>query len=180
LKTLFGPFSQILTMSHLPPMGPISDEDLIVIYDGGIMIENETIIGVGKFHEIKKECNNIHEIDFPCVLLPGFIDCHTHICYAGSRSIEYSKKNAGVSYQKILSEGGGIYDTMEKTRLASDEELIKNTISRLERHFFEGVLTCEIKSGYGIDFDQEIRLLKIINEINCKGVISNFEKRESY
>ena len=70
------------------------------------------------------------------------------------------------SYQKILAEGGGIYDTMEKTRLASDEELIKNTISRLERHFFEGVLTCEIKSGYGIDFDQEIRLLKIINEIN--------------
>ena len=101
-------------------------------------------------------------------MLPGFIDCHTHICYAGSRSIEYSKKNAGVSYQKILSEGGDIYDTMEKTRLASDEELIKNTISRLERHFFEGVLTCEIKSGYGIDFDQEIRLLKIINEINTK------------
>ena len=99
-------------------------------------------------------------------MLPGFIDCHTHICYAGSRSIEYSKKNAGISYQKILSEGGGIYDTMEKTRLASDEELIKNTISRLERHFFEGVLTCEVKSGYGINFDQEIRLLKIINEIN--------------
>ena len=166
MKTLFGPFSQILTMSNLPSMGSISDEDLIVIYDGGVMVENETIIGVGKFHEIKKHCNNIHEIDFPCVLLPGFIDCHTHICYAGSRSIEYSKKNAGISYQKILSEGGGIYDTMEKTRLASDEELIKNTISRLERHFFEGVLTCEVKSGYGINFDQEIRLLKIINEIN--------------
>ena len=166
MKTLFGPFSQILTMSNLPSMGSISDDDLIVIYDGGVMIENEIIIGVGKFHEIKKHCNNIHEIDSPCVLLPGFIDCHTHICYAGSRSIEYSKKNAGISYQKILSEGGGIYDTMDKTRLASDEELIKNTISRLDRHFFEGVLTCEIKSGYGIDLDQEIRLLKIINEIN--------------
>ena len=63
MKTLFGPFSQILTMSNLPPMGSISDEDLIIIYDGGVMIENETIIGVGKFHEIKKECNNINEID---------------------------------------------------------------------------------------------------------------------
>ena len=60
MKTLFGPFSQILTMSNLPSMGSISDEDLIVIYDGGVMVENETIIGVGKFHEIKKHCNNIH------------------------------------------------------------------------------------------------------------------------
>ena len=54
MKTLFGPFSQILTMSNLPSMGSISDDDLIVIYDGGVMIENEIIIGVGKFHEIKK------------------------------------------------------------------------------------------------------------------------------
>ena len=98
-------------------------------------------------------------------MLPGFIDCHTHICYAGSRSIEYSKKNAGISYQKILSEGGGIYDTMEKTRLASNEELIKNTISRLERHFFEGVLTCEIKSGYGLDLDSESKMLKVAKRL---------------
>ena len=93
-------------MSHLPPMGPISDEDLIIIYDGGVMIENETIIGVGKFHEIKKECNNINEIDFPCVLLPGFIDCHTHICYAGSRSIEYSKKKCRCFISKNISRRG--------------------------------------------------------------------------
>ena len=57
MKTLFGPFSQILTMSNLPSMGSISDDDLIVIYDGGVMIENEIIRGVGNFHEIKKHCN---------------------------------------------------------------------------------------------------------------------------
>ena len=71
-----------------------------------------------------------------------------------------------MSYQQILSEGGGIHNTMTATENASDEELERVTVSRLDRHFNEGVLTCEIKSGYGPDLDQEVRLLNIINKIN--------------
>ena len=166
MKTLFGPFIQILTMSNLPMKGPLFDDELEIIYNGGVIVEGEKIIKVGTFLELKEKCKNIHEITSPQVLLPGFIDCHTHICFAGSRSLEYAKKNAGVSYQTILSEGGGIYDTMNKTSLASDEELKTQTTNRLDRHFYEGVLTCEVKSGYGKDFQQEIRMLKVINEIN--------------
>ena len=153
-------------MSNLPLKGSITDEKLEIIENGGVIIDGNKILEVGKFSDLVKKEKNILEIDFQSVLVPGFIDCHTHICHYGSRSEEYSKRNAGMSYQQILSEGGGIHNTMTATENASDEELEKVTVSRLDRHFNEGVLTCEIKSGYGSDLNQEVRLLNIINKIN--------------
>ena len=153
-------------MSNLPLKGAITDEKLEIIENGGVIIDGDKILEVGKFSDLVKKEKNIFEIDFQSVLVPGFIDCHTHICHYGSRSEEYSKRNAGMSYQQILSEGGGIHNTMTATENASDEELERVTVSRLDRHFNEGVLTCEIKSGYGPDLDQEVRLLNIINKIN--------------
>ena len=153
-------------MSNLPLKGSITDEKLEIIENGGVIIDGNKILEVGKFSDLVKKEKNIFEIDFQSVLVPGFIDCHTHICHYGSRSEEYSKRNAGMSYQQILSEGGGIHNTMTATENASDEELEKVTVSRLDRHFNEGVLTCEIKSGYGSDLNQEVRLLNIINKIN--------------
>ena len=153
-------------MSNLPLKGSITDEKLEIIENGGVIIDGNKILEVGKFSDLVKKEKNIFEIDFQSVLVPGFIDCHTHICHYGSRSEEYSKRNAGMSYQQILSEGGGIHNTMTAIENASDEELERVTISRLDRHFNEGVLTCEIKSGYGSDLDQEVRLLNIINKIN--------------
>ena len=153
-------------MSNLPLKGATTDEKLEIIENGGVIIDGDKILEVGKFSDLVKKEKNIFEIDFQSVLVPGFIDCHTHICHYGSRSEEYSKRNAGMSYQQILSEGGGIHNTMTATENASDEELERVTVSRLDRHFNEGVLTCEIKSGYGPDLDQEVRLLNIINKIN--------------
>ena len=153
-------------MSNLPLKGAITDEKLEIIENGGVIIDGNKILEVGKFSDLVKKEKNIFEIDFQSVLVPGFIDCHTHICHYGSRSEEYSKRNAGMSYQQILSEGGGIHNTMTATENASDEELERVTVSRLDRHFNEGVLTCEIKSGYGSDLNQEVRLLNIINKIN--------------
>ncbi|MBR98597.1 MAG: imidazolonepropionase [Flavobacteriaceae bacterium] len=165
MKTLFGPFTQILTMSNMAFKGSLSDEQLRIIKNGGIIVEGDRIVEVGNFSDLKHMCKSVHEIEFECIILPGLIDCHTHICFAGSRANEYSKKIQGINYQQILSEGGGIYQTMEQTELNSDEELKKLTLSRLKRHFFEGVLTCEVKSGYGMDLIQERRLLKVINQI---------------
>ena len=175
MKKVIGPFKQIITMSNLPLKGAISDEKLEIVENGGVIISGDKILEVGKFSDLTKKEKNVFEIDFSCILVPGFIDCHTHICHYGSRSDEYSKRNSGVSYQQILSEGGGIHNTMSATEKSSDEELKKVTLRRLDRHFKEGVLTCEIKSGYGSNLEQEIRLLNIINTINdnhSMGIVS--------
>ena len=98
MNKLIGPFSQILTMSHLPLKGALSDEKLEIIENGGVIISNDKILDVGKFTDLSNNMKNIEEIDYPCVLLPGFIDCHTHICHYGSRSKEYSKRNSARIY----------------------------------------------------------------------------------
>jgi imidazolonepropionase len=171
LKELIGPFSQIITMAKLPERGAISDNSLEIIDDGGLVIEDGKIIEVGDFLLLSKNNFDVREINYPCVLLPGFIDSHTHVCHYGNRSDEYAKRNSGISYQQILEEGGGIYNTMNSTSNSTDEQLKDNTLNRLKRHFQEGVLTCEVKSGYAPNLEDEVRMLKIINEIDSSNDI---------
>ena len=166
MKELIGPFSQIITMANLPERGAISDNSLEIIEEGGVVIEDGKIIEVGDFLSLSKNNFDIREINYPCVLLPGFIDSHTHVCHYGNRSDEHAKRNSGISYQQILEEGGGIHNTMNSTSNCTDEQLTNDTLNRLKRHFQEGVLTCEVKSGYAPTLEDEIRMLKIINKID--------------
>lgn len=166
MKELIGPFSQIITMANLPERGTISDNSLEIIEEGGVVIEDGKIIEVGDFLSLSKNNLDIREINYPCVLLPGFIDSHTHVCHYGNRSDEHAKRNSGISYQQILEEGGGIHNTMNSTSNCTDEQLTNDTLNRLKRHFQEGVLTCEVKSGYAPTLEDEIRMLKIINKID--------------
>ena len=153
-------------MANLPERGAISDNSLEIIEDGGIVIEDGKIIEVGDFLSLRKNNLDIREINYPCVLLPGFIDSHTHVCHYGNRSDEYAKRNSGISYQQILEEGGGIHNTMNSTSNCTDEQLTEDTLNRLKRHFHDGVLTCEVKSGYAPTLEDEIRMLEIINKID--------------
>ena len=171
MKELIGPFSQIITMVNLPERGAISDNSLEIIEDGGVVIENGKINEVGDFSLLNKNGLDIIEIRYPCVLLPGFIDSHTHVCHYGNRSDEYAKRNSGISYQQILAEGGGIHNTMNSTSNCTDDQLRDSTLKRLKRHFREGVLTCEVKSGYAPSLEDEIRMLKIINKIDSDNEI---------
>tara|TARA_B000000475_G_scaffold180838_1_gene145600 strand:- start:2697 stop:3914 length:1218 start_codon:yes stop_codon:yes gene_type:complete len=171
LKELIGPFSQIITMVNLPERGAISDNSLEIIDDGGVVIEDGKIIEVGDFLSLSKNNLDVREITYPCVLLPGFIDSHTHVCHYGNRSDEYAKRNSGISYQQILEEGGGIHNTMNSTSNSTDEQLTDDTLNRLKRHFQEGVLTCEVKSGYAPNLEDEVRMLRIINEIDSSNDI---------
>ena len=87
MKKLTGPFKQIVTMDHLPLKGPIGDSMLCLVENGGVIIEDDLIIEVADFETLNKKYKfPIEEIDSPSVLTPGFIDAHTHICYAGSRA----------------------------------------------------------------------------------------------
>ena len=158
-------------MANLPERGAISDNSLEIIEDGGVVIEDGKIIEVGDFLPLSKNNLDVREINYPCVLLPGFIDSHTHVCYYGNRSDEYAKRNSGISYQQILEEGGGIHNTMNSTSNSTDEQLIDDTLNRLKRHFKEGVLTCEVKSGYAPNLEDEVRILRIINEIDSSNDI---------
>ena len=158
-------------MVNLPERGAISDNSLEIINDGGVVIEDGKIIGVGDFLSLSKNNFDVREITYPCVLLPGFIDSHTHVCHYGNRSDEYAKRNSGISYQQILEEGGGIHNTMNSTSNSTDEQLTDDTLSRLKRHFQEGVLTCEVKSGYAPNLEDEVRMLRIINEIDSSNDI---------
>ena len=161
---LIGPFSQILPMSGLPLKGPLQDEQLPLIEKGGVLITGNTITAIGRFATLQQQypqCE-VHFIDKPMVLLPGFIDCHTHICFDGNRNRDYAMRIAGKSYLEIARAGGGIWDSVTKTRIADDVTLAGNTVARANRHLQEGVTTIEVKSGYGLDLVNEIKMLQAI------------------
>ncbi|MBB5705981.1 imidazolonepropionase [Sphingopyxis panaciterrulae] len=93
-------------------------------------------------------------------ITPGLIDCHTHLVHAGNRAREFEMRLEGASYEEIARAGGGIVSTMRATRAASEAELVATALPRLDALLAEGVTTVEIKSGYGLDTDSEIRMLR--------------------
>ncbi|MEM7052969.1 MAG: imidazolonepropionase [Pseudomonadota bacterium] len=97
------------------------------------------------------------------VLLPGFVDCHTHACLAGSRLDEWQQKLAGVDYLELLQAGGGIMSTVRATRAASEDELVELLLHRLLRMLKLGSTTIEVKSGYGLDTENELKMLRAIH-----------------
>ena len=165
---LVGPFRQILPMTNLPVKGAISDDELVVVSEAGILIENDNIKLVGKFETLKAQFKGteIHELKGDHTCLPGLIDSHTHICFGGSRATDYAMRNAGKSYLEIAKSGGGIWDTVTQTRKATEAELVKKTIKRAKQHLKNGTTTIEVKSGYGLSVDAELKMLRAIKNAN--------------
>lgn len=101
-------------------------------------------------------------------LLPGFVDCHTHLVYGGNRATEFEMRLNGASYLEIAQRGGGIKGTVAHTRTVDKDELLSSAIKRASRLCEEGVTTLEIKSGYGLDLDTEVRILKVAKELETR------------
>lgn len=99
------------------------------------------------------------------VVLPGFVDCHTHALYAGNRVAEHTLKLRGASYTEITGAGGGIHTTVRAVRAADEAQLVKETLPRLQALAAEGVTTVEIKSGYGLNSEQELKMLHAIQRL---------------
>lgn len=167
---LIGPFRQLLPMTGLPLKGALSDSALPVMKEVGIWTENGVIQRIDTFKilldEAEKQQIAITRLQGDHVCLPGFIDAHTHICFAGSRANDYAMRNAGSSYLDIAKAGGGIWDTVTQTRKASEGDLIKKTIKRAKQHLKNGVTTIEVKSGYGLSMSEELKLLRAIKMAN--------------
>lgn len=164
---LTGPFSQILTLSGIPLKGAVKDEQLEIITDGGIVTDNGKIIKTGSFEALRNEFPNaeIEEIKGKNVLLPGFIDSHTHICFGGKRAKDFAMRLNGKTYLEIAESGGGIWSSVTNTRIETKEQLFQSTFERAERLIKNGITTIEIKSGYGLSPEHEIKMLKVINRV---------------
>ncbi len=176
---LIGSFSQIITLAGIPLKGAVKDEQLEVIPNGGILTQNGLILKTGIFSDLKKEFPHaeIEEIEGNNVLLPGFVDSHTHICFGGNRSKDFAMRLNGKTYLEIAESGGGIWSTVTNTRKETKENLVKSTLKRAEKLLQNGITTLEIKSGYGLSFEDEIKMLEAINDVKKQikaDVVSTF------
>ncbi|WP_421893473.1 imidazolonepropionase [Marinoscillum sp.] len=164
MPTLHGPFRQIIALWDIPLKGKIQNEQLTVIDEGGVLIENGHIVSIAPFSSFEVRDYEYHPIEEDMVLIPGLVDCHTHLVWGGSRYQDYTMRTSGQSYQDILAAGGGIFDSVRKTQQAESEELLQSLIRRADKHLSEGVTTIEVKTGYGLEAAHELRLLEIIRD----------------
>lgn len=165
-QLLIGPFTQLITMDGLPLKGSLRDDQLTIIPDGGVLINGEIIEAVGSYNSLLKKGIELARIEGQQVCLPGLIDAHTHICFAGSRARDHALRNAGSSYLDIAKAGGGIWDTVSQTRKATEEELLEGILQRSHKHLQNGVTTLEVKSGYGLSINEELKMLRAIQKAN--------------
>ena len=166
---LIGPFKQVLTMQHLPLKGALKDEQLEIIEQAGIYIVDGKIKVVGDFDGLKAALPDdieIVELKGDFVALPGYIDCHTHIAFGGNRANDFAMRNAGSSYLEIAEAGGGIWSTVKHTRECSQDDLKFLTLKRADNLLRQGITTVEVKSGYGLNVEEELKTLRAIKEAN--------------
>ncbi|MBW3523007.1 imidazolonepropionase [Chryseobacterium sp. NKUCC03_KSP] len=167
---LIGPFKQVVTLANLPLRGKLSDEQIEIIVDGGILVNENKIHSIGNFETLRSENQNIEieTIEGEQIVLPAFVDSHTHICFGGNRANDFAMRNAGKTYLEIAESGGGIWSSVQHTRNASEEELLITLLERINFLISLGITTIEVKSGYGLDVENELKMLRIIKKAQKK------------
>lgn len=161
--------NEVVTCSGFKAKQGKEMSELHVINDGALVIEDGIIKEVGKTEEIiKKYDQSKYEVIDASgkAILPGFVDSHTHLVFGGYRAEEFSWRLRGDSYMSIMERGGGIVNTVEATRKATKDQLYKEGMKRLNSMLSFGVTTVEGKSGYGLDFDTEIKQLEVMDELD--------------
>lgn len=152
----------------VPCCGPHQNE-LAVFEQGMLLIKGGEIIGLGNEEEVSKLCNDIHiDTEHDChgrCLIPGFVDPHTHICFAELREVEFAERIGGTPYLEILEKGGGILSSVKSVHEASVDDLIAGTRKRVLKAMELGTTSLEIKSGYGLDTQNELKILEAIDRI---------------
>lgn len=170
LEILIKNASELLTCKAKTPKKKDDLKDLGIINDGAIGIKDGKIVFVGTTKESERKgiCADTVIDAKSKVVMPGFVDSHTHAIFGGSREEEFNKKLQGMSYLDILKQGGGILNTVEKTRKATKEELIRSASCWLTKMLEYGTTTVEIKSGYGLTFQDEKKILEVADILQKK------------
>ena len=161
--------SQILTLRGASPRRGSALRDLGILKNGALLVRDGRIAAVGPVAQIEREkgINRAKKIDVNGrVVLPGFVDSHTHLIHAASRAEEYELKIQGASYQEIARKGGGILNSVNKLRKATAEQLKSRAQAALEEFATFGTTTVEAKSGYGLDVASELKILTLQRELN--------------
>ncbi|MBN1263864.1 MAG: imidazolonepropionase [Anaerolineales bacterium] len=158
--------NQLLTLTETPQRGHTLGE-LGLISNGALAVNLGRIIASGKSEDFLSRYHPKTSFDAGGkVVLPGFVDPHTHLVWAGDRALEFEQRLAGKSYMEIMASGGGIISTVNKTRAASVEQLISETLPRLDQMLTHGTTTAEVKTGYGLNTETEIKLLETILQLD--------------
>jgi imidazolonepropionase len=134
------------------------------IRDGAVAVAGERISWIGSRRDWKQQARHEHDARGAWVT-PGLVDCHTHLVHAGNRAHEFELRLQGASYEDIAKAGGGIASTVRATRAASEEQLFKEATRRLAQWLNEGAAAIEIKSGYGLDCDTELKMLRVARRL---------------
>ncbi len=142
-------------------------KDLGILNNAGVLCENGVITWVGLMDDWNRSLSDhITVVDASGkVVLPGFVDSHTHMMFAGDRAGEFALRSQGATYQQIADAGGGILNTIEHVRSATKRDLKKQTLRYMNEMMRHGTTTVEIKTGYGLDMDSEVKMLEAINEL---------------
>ncbi len=149
------------------------DEQSRVFERGALLTREGMIEWVGGEHELPAGSRPDRTIELAGRwLTPGLIDCHTHLVFAGQRASEFARRTAGTSYAEIAREGGGILSTVRATRAASEDQLFDQSQPRLASLASEGVTTVEIKSGYGLEFETEARMLRVARRLEAANPVT--------
>jgi len=159
---------QLLTLRGGP--GPRRGHELAelgIIEDGAVLCTAGKITAVGTRREVAKQAKKLKFEEFDCggkVVLPGFVDSHTHLIFAGPRLVDFEKRIVGASYEEIAAAGGGIRSSVDGVRKATRKTLAIRALDALEQMGAQGTTTVEAKSGYGLDTDSEIKSLEAIRD----------------
>jgi imidazolonepropionase len=161
MSTLLIRGARVLTLAGPGPRRGAAMRDLGVIDPCDVLVEGGRIAAVGpRLATPSGECEEIDAAGR--VLMPGLVDCHTHMCWSGSRVDEWERKLAGATYLDILRSGGGIMSTVRAVRAATLDDLTRATAARVERALRQGTTTVEVKSGYGLTTADELKMLLAI------------------
>lgn len=170
ITLLIEHLEQLYTVAGPGPRAGARQGDITAIADGAVAVGGATIIAAGSTSEVKAAVTltpDTRVIDGRGrSLVPGFVDGHTHVVYAGDRRDELRRRLAGATYAEIAAAGGGILSTVRATRAASEQALIDATAARLAGMLKAGTTTAESKSGYGLDTGTELRMLRVTRALN--------------
>ncbi len=155
----------------------IREKDLSILKNAAFVVRDGKIVWVGSSKKVPKDFTKLRPQKISLgkqIVLPGLVDCHTHMVFAGDRAFEFEMRNQGATYQDIAKAGGGIISTVKETRRTSHERLLKLSQVRVNEHIRQGATTIEIKSGYGLTLKDEVKILKVIKGLKKARIVPTY------